>query len=126
MNKPNYETLGTFTPDNLVIGGPIKTGTVTLLSGQVRSRGDVLGIITASGKAKWSDSTDSDGSEAVNCILVDDADATAGDLTDVPVYLGGDFNANQLNFDPGGAHTAANTREAFRSLGIFVIDCEAV
>lgn len=109
-----------FTPDKLHAGDyPIRTLQATLITGQNLNRGAVLGKITASGKLKLSLSAAVDGSQDVYAILAEDMDATSEDKT-VTIYVAGDFNSNAMTF--GADHTADSTRDAFRDLGIYVVD----
>ncbi|WP_456390617.1 head decoration protein [Hydrogenimonas sp.] len=107
----------------LIVSGPIVTDTEILEAGQTLARGAALGKVTETGKLKLSaktldDGTEvSDGSENVYAILLDDADATAGDST-IGVIKAGEINEAALTF--GNGHTAASTKEAFRMLGIYL------
>jgi len=103
--------------DNLIVGGEITTDSGVLVSGQKLTRGAVLGKITTSGKLTLSDDGASDGSETPYAILNEDVDATAGDKS-CAILLGGEVNSNALTF--GGAHTAQNTKDTLRGLGIFL------
>lgn len=96
---------------------PIRTKPIVLANGQNLTRGAVLGLVTADGKAVLSLSAATDGSQNVNCILAEDADASAGDVNTV-AYISGDFNTNKMTF--GADHTADSTKEAFRQLGIYI------
>lgn len=109
---------GVFTPDSLHAGDfPIRTRKLTLVSGQNLTRGALLGIITASGKATLALSASADGSETPNCILAEDTDASAGDK-DCIVYISGDFNSNAMTF--GAGITADSAREGLRDLNIYL------
>ena len=110
-------TTDIFTPqDNLFAGDqdPMERK-VTLLSGEVRARGTVLGLITASGKYKMSASAAGDGSQTPVAILAHDSDATAGDI-EVIVYEAGTFNENALTL--GAGHTIAAIRPGLRALNV--------
>lgn len=115
---PISEELGTYTPDNLIAGHkmPIVTDSVTVISGQKLIRGTVVGLITASGKAKKLDSASSDGSEKFYGILAEDVDATLADSVGA-VYLTGEFNQSALVL--GGTTTAASVKAAARYAGVF-------
>lgn len=120
--NPGVDGTGeTFSPDQLIAGDkPTRTKGIQVKTGQgVMKRGTVIGIITASGLAVKSLEASEDGSEAVNCILGEDIDATSG-AVDTFAYIAGDFNQSQMTFGTG--HTAALTREAFRELSIYLID----
>lgn len=109
----------THTPDKLLAGDyPLVTDIVTILQGEVRTRGTCLGKITASGKHVIVDTggTD-DGRRAPVAILAEDVDATAGDKQAV-VYLSGAFNEAAVVF--GGTDTAATHRTALRDLNIYL------
>lgn len=90
---------------------------VTLISGQNLVRGAVLGKITASGKYTLSLSGASDGSQVPAGILVDDANASAGDKT-VLIYTRGNFIASGLTI--GASHTAASVNAVLKDMGIFI------
>jgi len=92
--------LETYFYDGLIAGDfPITTDRQTLLSGQVLTRGALLGKITDSGanegKLKQCDSSNTDGSQTPYAILVEDADATGGDAV-IDVYLTGTFNGAKI------------------------------
>jgi hypothetical protein len=107
----------TYTPDNLIAGGfPLTTGGITVASGQILSRGAVLGEKTADGQGVLVDSTAVDGSENPYCILAEDVDASAA-AVEAPVYLSGEFNEDALAF--GGTDTIATHRAALRDLSLF-------
>ncbi|MEC5321119.1 head decoration protein [Brenneria populi subsp. brevivirga] len=112
----------TFIPDQL-IAGPLQlvTDNVTIAIGATATykRGTVLGKITASGKYTLSLSTATDGSEDPVAILVDDADATAADVT-AGVYLMGEFNALRVTHD--ASWTLADLKAALRPHSIFLKD----
>ena len=108
----------------LIVSGPIVTDSEILEAGQTLKRGAVLGKVSATGKLKLSATVLSDGvtavtdgSENVYAILLDDADATAGDTT-IGVIKAGEINEAALTF--GDGHTATSTKEAFRTLGIYL------
>ena len=109
--------------NTLIVSGPIVTDSEILEAGQNLKRGAVLGKVSETGKLKLSatkneDGTDvNDGSENVYAILLADADATAGDKR-VGVIKAGEINAAALTFGKG--HTAESTKEAFRTLGIYL------
>jgi len=114
----NTET--SFTPDNLFAGHeiPVLVKGVTLEAGQGElKRGTVLGKVTATGKYKAVNSANEDGSEVADCILADDTDTTAGDVTAV-AYRTGHFNRKALLF--GGDDTAETHEHTLRTLGILL------
>lgn len=105
-----------YAPDRLIAGDlKLVTRDVTILTGQVISRGTVLGKITSSGKYIKSLSAASDGSETPVAILADDVDATSADVN-APIYETGEFNEDQITL--GTAHTVASVRDGLRALGI--------
>jgi len=80
--------------------------------------GDEIQIVAgpaAVGTVKISKASASDGSEKPYCILVDNADASAGDVT-CGVYLEGEFNSNAIIYD--ASWTTAQLTALFRPLGI--------
>jgi hypothetical protein len=108
----------TFTPDKLLAGDyPAVTDVVTILTGQVLTRGALLGKITATGKHILCDSAAVDGSAAPVAILAEDADATAADVQ-ATVYLSGAFNQSAVIFTV--PDTAATHRVALRNLNIYL------
>ena len=108
----------THTRDQLIAGDfHIVTDEVILISGQNRTRGAVLGRITASGKYTHVDDAAADGSEIARAVLIEDTDATAGDLSNTPVYLTGEFNRDKLNF--GGGDVFGDHTDNMRALSMF-------
>lgn len=89
----------------------------TLLSGEVIERGEVVGLVTATGKARAAVAANGDGSAVPYGIAVHDMDATGGDK-DLLVYIAGHFNENQLII--GAGLTVAGIREGLRGKGIFL------
>jgi len=111
-----FDTSGTYNPDNLINGEfPALIRKGTLLSGENRARGTVLGKITASGKLKMAVAANNDGSEAVHVVLAMDCDASAADK-ECLYYVTGEFNPDKLTF--GAGHTAASARDAARLKGM--------
>lgn len=109
----------TFNPDNLIAGDiALRTESITVISGQTLTRGAVLGAITASGKYNLSLSAAGDGSQVPTAILAEDVDASGGDVTNVPVFVRGDFNTNALTI--GAGHTEATIKPILRDGGIFI------
>jgi hypothetical protein len=114
--------MGKYTDEVTTIEDALYTGDlkrvvdeVVIASGQVLSRGAVLGRITASNKFVLSLAAASDGSEVPRAILEEDVDATAGDKR-APAARTGEFNAAALTFGTG--HNADSTRDGLRGLGI--------
>jgi len=109
------------TEDNLIfdISIPRKKRTVTLLTGNVVTRGTVLGRVTASGKYIASLAAASDGSQLLGkAVIADqDRDATAADLK-IIVYETGHFNQLEMDFGTHDPDTEA-VRESLRGIGIF-------
>lgn len=88
---------------------------VTILSGQVLTRGSVLGRITASRKYTLSATAAGDGSQTPRAILAADVDASAGDTT-APAYFIGEFGDLVMTFGTG--HTQATVDAAFEDAGV--------
>lgn len=106
------------TVDRLIAGNTqLVSWDETLIAGQNLKRGALVGRITASGKLTLSTSAATDGSQAPIGILLDDYDATAGDVN-CGIYVKGEFNQLAVIF--GAGHTAASTKNALRNLGIFL------
>jgi hypothetical protein len=79
----------------------------------------VLGVVTASGGYQLSVKTATDGSEVPSAILVDDVDATAGDVLG-GVYLMGEFNGHRIIID--NSWTVETVAQALRPSSIFIRD----
>ena len=109
-----------YVPDQLV-SGPLQlvTDTKTITGGKVYKRGTVLGVVTASGHYQPSVKTATDGSEVPSAILVDDVDATAGDVLG-GVYLMGEFNGHRIIID--NSWTVETVAQALRPSSIFIRD----
>lgn len=109
--------------DNLFAGTqvqPVVADAVTIASGQgVLAVGTALGQITASGEYVIVDSTATDGSEVLVCILAAEVDATAA-AAESAGYFTGEFNERRIVF--GGTDTADTHRAAARARGIFFKD----
>lgn len=108
----------TYIPDQLV-SGPLQlvTDTGIITGAKAYKRGTVMGVITASGKYQISVKTATDGSEIPTAILVDDVDATAGDVNG-GVYLMGEFNGHRMILD--ASWTLDTVKIALRPSSIFV------
>ena len=109
-----------YVPDQLV-SGPLRlvTDTKTITGGKAYKRGTVLGVVTASGGYQLSVKTATDGSEVPSAILVDDVDATAGDVQG-GVYLMGEFNGHRIIID--NSWTVETVAQALRPSSIFIRD----
>ncbi len=115
--KDNIETSK---PDNLVAGCrfPLTSKGVRLAGGQgVLERGTVLGLVQASGDAKAVDSSQSDGTNAPDCILAETIDTTGG-AVDAVAYRTGYFMRNGLIF--GGTDTYEKHEKEMRRLGMYL------
>lgn len=111
--------LGTYTPDNLIVGHkqPMVTDTLTIAAGQTLKRGAVLGLVEDSGKAKLLDKSATDGSQKFYAILAENINAQAEDKV-APVYLAGEFNAGALAFAEGT--TANDIKTAARMASVYL------
>jgi len=116
--QPAFAPAGTFNFDNLLAGDavPAVTESIVVASGNLPS-GALLGRVTSSGNWILSLAGAIDGSQVPRAILAEPTDATGGARTTV-AYLSGEFNTAAMTFGTG--HTAANTRDALRGLGIFL------
>lgn len=117
-------TSAVFTPDRLIARLPetLVARQVTILTGQVLTRGAVLGKITSGGKYILSLSAAGDGSEVPDAILAHDVDATAADVVTI-AYFAGYFNERALTI--GTAHTADTIREGLRAKDIHLLPSTA-
>lgn len=87
-----------YTPDQLTGDHPAVPMPITLVSGENLKRGHVLGKITASGKYTGFDADLATGAETAVAILVDDTDASAGDVSAM-AYMHGGFQVAGLLWD---------------------------
>lgn len=110
--------VGTYTPDNLIAGQTsLVTDSVTVAASDSLVRGSVLGKITADGKFILSASAAADGSQTPSVVLAEDCDASVADVTNVAVYVKGEFNEKALTLGTG--HTTATIKEPLRDVGIY-------
>lgn len=88
---------GTYTPDNLIAGShPIVEIPVTVKATTVGlSRGQILGVVTATGKYTKLDTTKSDGSQTPKAILGADVSASETDTKSF-AYVHGEFAKESL------------------------------
>ena len=110
----------TFIPDQL-IAGPLQlvTETVTIAKGAAYVRGTVLGLVESSGEYTLCVKSASDGSQNPSAILVDNVDATDGEVQ-AGVYLMGEFNINRITADSTWQPTAL--RAEMRKYSLFLKD----
>jgi hypothetical protein len=99
------------------IGFTIADGATDFVSGDSFS----VTIAAGTGKFRKAVAANTDGSARPVEILADDADSTAADV-ECETYTTGDFNTNALIF--GAGVTAANSEDALRALGIFLIPAQ--
>lgn len=115
-----YARQDTFIPDQLIAGNlQLVTKTVTIAAGKAYKRGTVLGRTSDTHLYSLCVQTATDGTQTPTAILVDDVDATAGQVT-AGVYLMGGFNQNRITFDD--SWTVENLAEALRDKSIFLQD----
>lgn len=119
----SYAVVGTNTPDKLIAGSEVQMlmEGVTIKTGQgTLSRGSVLGIETATGKAILCDANATDGSKVAKYILAEDSISTASADVIATCYLTGIFNRDALIFGTNGAPTTLSAD--FRDVGIYLKD----
>lgn len=120
MNFPaSYSQEPAFQVDQLIAGGTYTTRKVTILSGEVRTAGDVLGKVTIGGKHILSLAAAGDGSEVPDTVLLHDVDASGGDKEAIALETG-QVVASALNL--GSGHTIASIRDGLRSKKITIDD----
>lgn len=112
----------TFIPDQL-IAGPLQlvTETVIIAAGAKYVRGTVLGLVEASGEYTLSVKTASDGSQNPSAILVDNVDASSGEVR-AGVYLMGEFNIHRITAD--ASWQPATLRTEMRKYSLFLKDVD--
>lgn len=112
----------TFIPDQL-IAGPLQlvTETVIIAAGAKYVRGTVLGLVEASGEYTLSVKTASDGSQNPSAILVDNVDASSGEVR-AGVYLMGEFNIHRITADASWQPAALRTE--MRKYSLFLKDVD--
>jgi hypothetical protein len=104
--------------DNLLVSDDYITESLIVASGAgALTRGTLLGVKTADGKALKSLTGASDGTQTAYAILAEDVDATSADKT-AAVYLFGEFNSGALTLGTGW--TLAAAKAALRPLGIYL------
>lgn len=114
---PGFENAGSITPQELIAGDyPIARKNVTLKGGAAYVRGTVLQEGTTTDVGKFSAVT-TDANAAF--ILLEDRDATAGDLTAV-VAMTGEFNKHALTLGVGA--TLAGITAALEAKNIYIRD----
>ncbi len=122
MNDASFKSTS-YDPENILAGGHHRTALVTLTdigtSGAL-VRGTVLGMITSGEKYGLSLNASADGSEDARAILIEDNDPTGADISNVGVYIDGDFNEDKLTYGTG--QTKANVKESLRAVGINLKD----
>ncbi|MCT2398521.1 head decoration protein [Novosphingobium mangrovi (ex Huang et al. 2023)] len=118
-DSASYSAETPFAPSQILAGGSYTTRVVTIISGQNLEAGAVLGKITASSKYNLSLSAAADGSETPDLILLQDADASGGDIEALALETG-QVNADALTVGTG--HTIASIREGLRGKGITIDD----
>lgn len=109
------------TDPQIIAGGTYTTRVVTILSGEVRDAGSVLGKITASGKYKLSASAAGDGSQTPALVLAQDIDASGGDKQALcyETCSGGVVSSALIL---GAGHTIASIRDTMRDIGLPIDD----
>lgn len=117
MALAGYRAEATFTPQQALLAGMDDTISrqITLAVGQNLKRGSLLGRVTATGRYVLSLAAAADGSQNPAAILAEDSDASAAEKVTV-AYFAGTFDENVVIYGTG--QTAANTREALRSINI--------
>lgn len=121
-HNPFVGTLGTYEPDNLLLGSGQWRGTdtVTVATGLILPRGAALGRVTATGEYKLATSAASDGSQDLTQVVIL---GVAIDTNTVPgakpavVYTSGEFNARAVTL--GAGVTLAALRTAVRPRSLF-------
>jgi len=108
-----------YSPDSLLLEGDVISQPVILLAGQNLLRGAVLGKITVGGKYVLSLSASADGSQVPDCILAEDTNATAADVSTI-AYLNATVNQNALILGTG--QTIALIKEGLRGKDIQLVD----
>ena len=107
--------------DNLIADNQIdlQTEEITLLSGEVVTRGTVLGQVTASGKYRKAATGNGDGSETIKAVATRDKDASGGDVKMI-AYFTGSFNKNAMDLSDFTVDEALKT--TLRDQHIFLED----
>lgn len=107
-----------YNPSNLIAGQfPLITQTIKVASGQVLTRGAVLGQISTSNLFVLSQAAANDGSENPSVVLAEDVDASQGDVETI-CYLSGQFNTKALTLGEG--HTPEKFIKQLRLLNIYL------
>jgi len=106
----------------LAMGVGYHVDEITVLSGQNLAVGDVVGIITASGKYTVYSNVAANGSQTAAGILVGAVNATAGDVTDARVLRRGPaiVNSNDLGWGANDAAGITAGKDDLLAIGIKV------
>jgi hypothetical protein len=128
----------------LFLGGNYKRKGMTISNGENVARGQLLGVVTATGKLKASVSTATDGSQIPKYIAIENIDASASDIN-TDVLASGKVAKSKLVFannetidtiasisisaDVDGTETVINVisqsyYDFLRQVGILVLDDE--
>ena len=102
--------------------GNISRGTGTILSGEVIEAGQVIGIVTASGKFAHYDAAATDGTETVAGISYDNVDATDADALGATITLrDSEVNGKDLVYQDSADEAAIlTTNTELKALNIIV------
>lgn len=121
FTRPGFNAAaGSFTPDGLIAGDfDVITKSVLLKAGTAYQRGHVLQPLTAGDAGKYGAVT---ADASAQYILLEDRDATAGDLYGV-VAVTGEYNANKLILGAGA--TLAGVRATLETHTIYIRDAVA-
>lgn len=120
-----YDTLATYTPDNLIAGTHVRqlVKGITVKKGEgALMRGTVMGIIEAEGLCVPVDKNASDGSQEPYCILTDDIDIEKAEDIVTTGYYAGVFNERRLKF--GDDNTIDDHRKAMRKVNLLVLETQ--
>lgn len=124
---PGVTAHAAYDPSGILINGaaPRRFETVTLLSGENRTKGALLGKITSGGKYKLSTTGASDGSQLASnlAVLMQDCDASGGDKTCL-VLITGDVDFAKLTV--GASWTYALLKDVAPKYGLHVHNSYAI
>lgn len=114
-------TDSTLTYDALLATGPFRTfAGLSLASGNNLVRGTVMARNSSTGKLVPYNSDGSDNTNVFYGILINDTDASEGDVTHCPVYTGGGFKEGGLTFETSGDSVTEAFRDEARKYGCYI------
>ena len=113
--------------DALLAQGPYRSFSgLSLASGNDLVRGTVMARNSSTGKLVPYNSGGSNHTNVFYGILIEDTDASLGDITHCAVYTGGGFKSGGLTFETSGDSVTEAFRDQARQYGCYIDSAVAV